>query len=156
MLKPLLLIALLVLAPHPADADETRVGDLTIAQPWSRATPPSARVAAGYLRIANAGGVADRLLAATAEPAGRVEIHDMSVVDGLMRMRELRGGLPVPGGHSVELKPSGLHLMLMDLKAPLQNGDRIRGTLTFERAGMVEIEFAVEAIGAPGPSAQGR
>ncbi|MGL4634563.1 MAG: copper chaperone PCu(A)C [Beijerinckiaceae bacterium] len=133
----------------PAFAHDYKIGDLSISHPWSRATPAGARVAGGYLRIENKGQAADRLVSVTFERAGRVEIHEMSVTDGVMRMRELPAGVPVTAGATGELKPGGLHIMFMELKVPLKLGERIRGSLTFERAGTVEVEFAVEATGAP-------
>lgn len=141
------LLSLFSLVPN-ALAHDYRVGDLSVAHPWSRATPPGARVAAGYLKIENNGAAGDRLIAATMERAGRAEIHEMSVTDGVMRMRELPAGVGIPSKGSAELKPGGLHIMLMDLTGPLLQGERIKGFLTFERAGTVDVEFAVEPIGA--------
>lgn len=132
----------------PAYAHDYRLGDLQIADPWSRATPPGARVGGGYLKVENKGSMPDRLLSVRMAEAGRVEIHEMSVTDGVMRMRELPTGIVIPPGASVELKPGGLHVMFMDLAAPLKQGDRHAGSLTFERAGQVDVEFTVEAIGA--------
>lgn len=134
--------------PTPAQAYDYSAGDLRIAHPWSRATPPAAKVGGGYLKIDNRGSSADRLRSVTLDRAGRVEIHEMSIAEGIMRMRELPMGVEIPAGGSVELKPGGLHVMFMDLKSPLKQGDRLMGTLIFERAGAVAVEFAVEAIGA--------
>lgn len=134
----------------PAGAHDFSAGDLRIGHPWSRATPPGAKVGGGYLKIENKGSTPDRLLAATVDRAGRIEIHEMTITDGVMRMRELPAGIAIAGGAAVELKPGGLHLMLMELGAPLRQGERLRGSLMFERAGKVELEFAVEAIGASG------
>lgn len=133
-----------------AGAHDFSAGDLRIGHPWSRATPPGAKVGGGYLKIENKGSTPDRLVAASLERAGRVEIHEMSINEGVMRMRELPAGIAIAGGAAVELKPGGLHLMLMELGAPLRQGERLRGSLMFERAGKVEVEFAVEAIGASG------
>jgi len=132
----------------PAYAHDYRLGDLQIADPWSRATPPGARVGGGYLKVENKGSTPDRLLSVRMAQAGRVEIHEMSITDVVMRMRELSTGVVIAPGATVELKPSGLHVMFMDLAAPLKQGDRHGGSLTFERAGTVAVEFAVEAIGA--------
>jgi copper(I)-binding protein len=144
--------SLLLLPFPPANAHDYRVGDLQIAHPWSRGTPPGARVGAGYLRIDNRGTADDRLLSVTMERSGRAEIHEMSVTDGVMRMRELPTGIAIPTGGVVELKPGGLHLMFMELTASLKQGERLDGTLTFERAGKVDVSFAVEAIGASPPA----
>jgi copper(I)-binding protein len=137
----------------PARAHDYSAGDLRIGHPWSRATPPGAKVGGGYLKIENKGSTPDRLVAASLERAGRVEIHEMSINDGVMRMRELPAGIAIAGGVSIELKPGGLHLMLTNLGAPLRQGERLRGTLMFERAGTVDVEFVVEAIGAGGGAA---
>lgn len=135
-----------------AHAHDYSIGDLRIAHPWSRATPPSAKVGGGYLRIENKVSMPDRLVSATMELAGRAEIHEMSLTDGVMRMHELPAGVAIAPGGTVELKPGGLHVMVMDLAAPLKQGERRAGALTFERAGTVAIEFTVEAIGAAPPA----
>lgn len=142
--------ALSVVQATPAQSHDYRSGDLQIANPWSRATPPSAKVGAGYLKIENKGSLPDRLLSVKMERAGRVEIHEMSVTNGVMRMRELPAGIVIPPGGTVELKPGGLHVMFMDLAAPLKQGERRVGSVTFERAGSIAVEFTVEAIGASG------
>lgn len=139
----------LQLAP-PAQAHDYRTGDIQITHPWSRETPPAAKVGGGYLKVDNKGSTPDRLVSATMEQAGRVEIHEMNITDGVMRMRELPAGVVIAPGGSVELKPGGLHVMVTDLAAPLKQGERRGGVLQFERAGRVAIEFAVEAIGASG------
>lgn len=124
------------------------VGDIEIGHPWSRATPEGARVAAGYAIIRNGGAEADRLVSVTGAIAGRTEIHEMAVDDkGVMTMRPLAEGIDIPAGGEVELKPGGLHIMFMDLTAPAKEGERFKGTMTFEKAGTVDIEFAVDAMG---------
>ena len=125
-------------------------GDLSLEKPWSRATPSGAPVGAGYVTLKNAGAAADKLLSATApDIAGKVEIHEMSMDNGVMKMRAING-LEIPAGKSVELKPGGYHIMFMQLKQPLKAGDTIKGTLTFEKAGAVPVEYKVEAMGAGG------
>lgn len=140
----------------PALAHDYTAGALKIAHPWSRATPATAKVAGGYAKIANGGDAADRLVSASApDIAGRVEIHEMAVKDGVMTMRPLEAGLPVPAGTTVELKPGSYHIMFLDLKRPLKEGERVKGTLTFEKAGTVAVEFAVEGMGARGAQEHG-
>lgn len=129
-------------------AQEVVVGELVIEEPWARATPAGARVGAGYMVIRNAGEAADRLVAGNATFAGRVEIHEMAVQDGVMRMRELDGGLEVPAGGSVVLEPGGYHIMFMQLDEPLVEGDRRAIVLDFENAGEVELTFKVRSMGA--------
>lgn len=130
-----------------------RAGDLVIDTPWSRATPGGAKVGGGYLRITNTGAAPDRLVGASFAVAGRTEVHEMAVRDGVMTMRPLNDGVVIPAGGSVEFAPGGYHLMLLDLKAPITAGTPLSGTLTFEKAGKVEVPFQVRAVGAPAPGA---
>lgn len=143
----LALAALPVLAAGPSLADDIKVGALTITQPWARATPPSAAVAGGFMTITNSGGEADRLVAATADVSERVEIHEMKMVDGVMKMRPLADGVEIPAGESVELKPGSYHVMMMGLSGPLKEGEGFSGTLTFEKAGSVDVTYDVGPIG---------
>ncbi len=146
-MKRLAVLALALGLSGPVLAHEYKIGDLVVHHPWANPTPKGADVGAGYLAIDNAGKSADRLIAATAENAARVEIHEMSMADGVMKMRELPTGLEIPAGGEVELKPGSYHLMLLGLKQPIVAGVRFKGTLTFEHAGKTEVEFATEAEG---------
>lgn len=140
------------LAANPTlsvSAHDYKLGALKIEHPWTRATPPGAKVGGGFLTIENSGSQPDRLLGGTTAVAGQVQVHEMSVVDGVMRMRQLAGGLEIPGNGRIELKPGSFHLMLMDLRRPLKQGERVPITLRFERSGSIEIELEVGAIGAP-------
>lgn len=140
---------LLVVAAQPAAiAHEVKAGNLEVQQPWSRATPPGAKVAGGYFVIINSGDTPDRLVSATADIAGRVEIHEMNVKDGIMTMREMPNGIEVPAKGEVAFKPGSYHVMFLDLKKAPKQGEAFAGTLTFEKAGTVSVSFAVEAIGA--------
>lgn len=132
-----------------------RAGQLTIEGPWIRATPDGARVAGGYLRVTNAGAEPDRLVASSVPLAARAELHEMSNEGGIMKMREVAGGIPIPAGGTVELKPGGLHLMFMDLKAGAREGETVSGTLTFEKAGTVAVTFQVGGLGARAAPAGG-
>lgn len=127
-----------------------KIGSLVIENLWSRATPGGAKVAGGYMRITNAGAAPDRLIAGTTPLAGRFELHEMSMQGDVMRMRPLEKGLEIPPGKTVELKPGGSHAMFLDLKQPLRAGDTFNGTLTFEKAGTVSVNYAVRAIGSTG------
>lgn len=133
---------------HEAFAHDYKVGALKIGHPWSRATPAGAKVGGGYLSIENTGAEADRLVSISAAFSGRVEVHEMAVTNGVMTMRPLEAGIVVPPGGKIELKPGGFHIMFMDLRQPLKQDERLKGTLTFEKAGSVEVEFKVEAVGA--------
>src|SRR5690242_14844735 len=121
--RVVLLAAALALTGAATAQNEPRkvtVGDLTISDPWSRATPGGAKVGAGYFVVENRGSAPDRLVGGSFERAGRVEIHEMSMADNVMRMRPLDQGLVIPPGGRVELKPGGLHAMFVDLKVPLK------------------------------------
>ncbi len=143
-----LIAALLALAASAGGAAEYKAGSLVVDQPWTRATPKNAPVAGGYMKITNTGATPDRLVGGSVEAAKRFEIHEMKMDDGVMRMRELKDGLEIPPGATVELKPGSYHIMLMNLSQPLSKGGKVKGSLTFEKAGKVDVEFAVEAIGA--------
>lgn len=144
------LLALTMLAVH-ADAHEYKAGALAIAHPWTRATPNGAKVGGGYLSVTNTGTTPDTLLGASVTGADHVEIHSMTMDGTVMKMAPVTGGLVIAPGATVTLAPGGLHMMFVDLKAPLKKGDRIEGTLQFEKAGTVPVAFAVEAIGARAP-----
>ena len=135
-------------APSTLAAHEVKAGSLTIDAPWARATPSGAKTAAGYMKITNAGQEADKLVGGSAEGIGKVEVHEMSMKNDVMQMRHLSGGLEIKPGETIELKPGGYHLMLIGLKQPLKQGETVKGTLTFEKAGSVPITLKVEAIGA--------
>jgi copper(I)-binding protein len=147
----ILLIALLLIAVGYATAHEYTSKTVTVAYPWARATPGGAKVGGAYLEIrAAAGGRGDRLIAAKSPVAGSAELHNHIMENGVARMRRV-DAIAVPAGKSVILKPGGYHLMLTDLKAPLKEGDRLKLTLVFEKAGEIEVEATVEPIGATGP-----
>lgn len=134
-----------------AGADTFKIGDIAIEAPWTRATPGGAKVAGGYLKVTNNGPAADKLIGATTDVAGRVEFHEMAVSGGVMRMRPVSEGLEIRPGQSVELKPGGYHVMFMELKRQLKQGETIKATLQFEKAGKVDITFSVRAVGASAP-----
>ena len=142
--------ALALLAPAVAFAHEYQAGGLTVAHPWARATPGGATIGAAYGEIKAKDGAADTLISASSPGAGRVEIHTHTMDDGVMKMRRIEK-LPIPAGGSAVMKPSGDHIMLFDLKAPLKEGDVLPLTLVFEKAGSVNVEVTVEGVGAKGP-----
>jgi periplasmic copper chaperone A len=136
--KVLLLLSALVATPAFAQ--------VSIDEAWARATPPGATIAAGYLTIRNAGG-ADRLVSASSPAAEKVQTH-VTIKDGdVSRMREVKG-YDVPANGTVELAPGGSHLMLVNIKAPLKEGDKVPLVLRFEKAGEVKTELAVRSLGA--------
>ena len=136
----------------PAVAQEFKSGELSIDRPWMRATPAGAKVAAGYMTIMNKGAAPDRLIGASTSAAGRVEVHEMAMKDAVMTMRPVPGGLAIEPGKSVTLAPGGYHLMFMELKAQLKQGDKIPATLEFEKAGKVNVTFDVQSVGAQAPA----
>lgn len=136
-----------------APTDSYKAGTIEISQPWTRATPKGAAVAGGYLKITNTGTSADRLIGGTSPVAGRVDIHEMKEVNGISQMRPLSRGLEISPGETVEFKPGSYHLMFMNLKRPLVQGERIKGTLDFEKAGRVEVEYLVGPIAGQAPAA---
>jgi copper(I)-binding protein len=136
------------LSPN-ADASDFKVGSIEIESPWSPSAPNGAKVAGGYLTIVNHGSTPDRLVSATAAIAGKAGIHQMTVKNGVMEMREVKGGLEVPASATVKLKPGAYHLMFMELKHLPKKGESFAGTLTFEKAGTVNVTFDVTGMGGP-------
>lgn len=145
------IVAMTLFSPLPLAAHDYKHQGLKLDHPWTRATPPGAKVAGGYVTITNTGTQADRLIGGSFAMSERVEVHEMSVTDGVMRMQQLEKGLEIPPGGTVELKPGGLHLMFLGLTGGPREGERIKGTLSFAKAGDVEVEFAVEPLGASAP-----
>lgn len=141
-------LALLAALGAGAQAHDYTAGALKIGHPWSRATPGGAKVAGGYLSVTNTGTEPDRLTGASFARAGRAELHSMSMEGGVMKMAPVAGGLAIKPGETLRLEPGGYHLMFLDLQSPLAKGDKVEGTLTFEKAGSVPVSFVVEAIGA--------
>ncbi|GAD50230.1 hypothetical protein NT2_08_00170 [Caenibius tardaugens NBRC 16725] len=128
-------------------------GDLVIGHPWARETAPGQSAGGGFMTVTNKGAQADRLLSGTSPAAKDVQIHSVNMDGGVMRMRPLPHGLPVPAGQTVALKPGGYHIMLLGLKQPLKQGSRVPVTLHFQRAGKVRVELAVAPIGAAAAAA---
>ena len=148
----LLAAALIACVAASARAEDVKAGDLVITQAWTRATPGGARTGGGFLTIENKGSSPDKLVGASADAAGKIEVHEMAMNDGVMKMRPVEGGLTIDPGKTVKLAPGGLHLMMTDLKNPLKQGDKLPVTLQFEKAGKVQVTLDVQAVGAPGPS----
>lgn len=130
-----------------AHAHSFKLGELTIGHPYARATAPGQPAGGAYLSVSNAGKAGDKLVSASADVSKSVELHEMKMDGDVMRMREV-SAVEVPAGKSVELKPGGLHIMLMGLKAPLKQGDKFPLKLKFEKAGEVTVTVNVEGLGA--------
>ncbi len=141
-----------LVATGPVRAEDVKAGDLVISQAWARATPKGAKIGGGYLTIENRGSAPDRLTGVSSEAAGSVQVHEMSMQNGVMKMRPVENGLPIDPGKTVKLAPGGYHLMMMDLKAPLKQGEKVPVTLDFEKAGKVKVSLQVEGVGAQKPT----
>jgi copper(I)-binding protein len=150
MLRTLVLASALAFAAAPALAQEFKSGDITIEKPWARATPKGAAVGAGYLTIHNNGATPEKFTGGTAD-FGELQVHEMSMADGVMKMRQVEGGLTIPPHGAVTLAPGGYHLMFVNLKSPLVKGQPVKATLDFEHAGNIEVTFDVREVGAAAP-----
>jgi copper(I)-binding protein len=149
------LAAIAVATVSSTRATEFKAGALVIDSPWTRATPGGAKVAGGYMTISNQGSAPDRLIGGSFPRATRFEVHEMQMEGTVMRMRPLPNGLEIKPQQAVKLAPGGYHLMFMGLKQPLKQGEKIKGQLVFEKAGTVDIEYVVEAIGAQNSGQKG-
>lgn len=142
----------LIAAAQPATStSHYMAGDIMIEQPWAPATPRGAATAVAYMTIMNHGSSADTLLGGTS-PVGKLDIHQMSMANGIMSMRPVPGGVTLPPGSTITLNAQGYHFMLSGLKAPLTEGARVPATLIFAKAGQVPVELSIAAIGARAPA----
>ncbi len=132
----------------PSMAQDYKLGSLEITTPWTRATAPTARTGGGFMTITNKGTTADRLVSARSTVSEKVEIHEMQMDGSVMRMRELAKGLDIPPGATVMLKPGSYHIMFMELKTPLAKDAKVPVTLVFEKAGSIDVQLNVQAMGA--------
>jgi periplasmic copper chaperone A len=148
MTRSLLAALALVLACSTASAHSYKLGALEIGHPWARATPPTAPTAGAFLTVKNTGTTPDRLISITSPVASAVQVHETKMEGNVMRMRERDGGLEIPPGATVTLAPGNLHLMMMGLKEPFKQGDKVPVTLVFEKAGKIDVELVVVPIGA--------
>ena len=151
-LSKLAFAALLMVAAVPAFAQSPSI---QVENPWARATPSGAKTGAVYMTIDNKSSIADRLTGVSSEVAKKLQIHETKMENGIMKMREISGGLPVPAGGSVVLKPGGYHVMLIDLNKPLKAGETFPLTLVFEKAGKISITVPVQSMGATGATHDG-
>jgi copper(I)-binding protein len=135
--------------PSRGPAEPYRAGQTEVLQPWIRATPNGAPTAAGYMTIVNRGRTPDRLVSASSVLAQRVEIHQMSMAGGVMRMREVSGGVPIGPGQTVIFSTSGDHLMLIGPTRAFRAGEQVPVTLNFARAGALTAEFDVRQDAPP-------
>jgi len=136
--------AALIAISLPAFAQNASI---QVEKPYARATPGGATTGAVYMTLDNKSNAEDRLTGASSDVAITLQIHEMKVVNGTMEMREVAGGLAIPAGGSVVLKPGGYHVMLIGLKKPLKAGDSFPLTLQFQKAGKVSVTVPVQAMG---------
>jgi copper(I)-binding protein len=149
--RRLALAALFAVLAIPALALDYKLGAIEIGQPWTRATPPTAESGGGYLVLKNTGTTPDRLIGVKSPAADKVEIHEMKMDGNIMRMREVAKGIEIPPGATVELKPGGFHVMFMGLRAPFAKDAKVPLTLVFEKAGSIDVDLMVQAMGAQAP-----
>jgi copper(I)-binding protein len=154
LLRAALAAAILVATPAFAHNGVVHLGAINISLPFTRATLPNAPVGGGFLTIENTGTEADRLISATSTVAGDTQIHEMAMDGDVMKMRQLVDGLEIPAGETVVLAPGGFHIMFMGLKQAFVEGETVAVTLTFEKAGSVEVLLPVEATAADAPTAE--
>ena len=125
-----------------------KLGDLVVYDFWTRAMPPAARAGGGFVTIVNTGSTDDRLVSASSPAAAFVQLHTMTMKDGVMVMREMESGIDIPAGKAVALKPGGLHIMFIDAEKPFVEGETVPVTLNFEKSGTITLELPVAALGA--------
>ena len=142
LLKKTLLLAALLSPSLFATAHDYSTGEVHIAHPWSREMPAVAPTAAAYFVVHNKGTEADRLLSVATPHAGKAELHEHLHADGLMKMQQVQS-VEIPAGGEVKFAPMGYHVMLFNLKQQAKDGERFPLTLTFEKAGQLEVEVAV-------------
>jgi copper(I)-binding protein len=134
-----------------AEAADYDVGSIHITQPWARATPKGTKSGAGYMTIMNKGTTPDRVNCVSSDASAQCQIHSMTMEGGVMKMRPVEGGLEIKPGETVTLAPGGFHMMLVTLKHPLEAGQTVKATLKFDKAGTVDVDYPVVAIGASAP-----
>ncbi|MDX5593120.1 copper chaperone PCu(A)C [Pseudovibrio sp. SPO723] len=130
-----------------AQAHDIKLGEVSISNAWTRATPPKAKAGGGFLTIANDGSQAVVLKSAASDVAKRTEIHEMAVTDGIMKMREMKDGLSIAPGETLELKPGGYHVMFMGIHEAFTEGETVSVTLMFEPGGPVDVQMPVHKMG---------
>jgi copper(I)-binding protein len=139
------------LATARAQAADYDVGSIHISQPWARATPKGAASGAAYMTITNNGKTPDKVSCVSSDAAAECQIHSMTMDNGVMQMRPVEGGLEIKPGETVTLKPGSFHMMLVNLKHPLEQGNTVKAKLKFDSAGTVDVDYPIAAIGAAAP-----
>jgi periplasmic copper chaperone A len=140
----ILLAGLALFAAGAAHAHDYKLGRIAIGHPWARPTAEGTKAGAAYLTLENAGGEADSLVGVNSPVAGQAQIHETTNDGGVMKMRQVQGGVALAPGATVAFKPGGYHIMLLGLKQKLAEGEHIPLTLTFAKAGSIGVEMYVE------------
>ena len=154
MARGLVAVVAAALAPMmPAHAADYDVGPMHISQPWARATPKGATTGALYMTITNTGKTPDKVSCVSSDASARCQIHSTTMDNGVMQMRPVEGGLEIKPGETVTLKPGAIHMMLVDLKHPLEQGKTVKASVKFDTAGALDVDCPVVAIGAAAPGA---
>jgi copper(I)-binding protein len=131
-----------------AQTDAAAAAPITVANGWASVAPTGVKQAAGFLTISNSSATDDRLISASSPRAKALELHAMGTEGSMTTMHQVKEGIAVPAGGSVALKPTGNHLMFVDLVSPLSVGDTVPVTLTFEKAGTVQVDLPVRTMAA--------
>ncbi len=149
--RTLIVAAFPVLMAGVALPAEYTLGPLEIRTPWTRETPKGATIGGGYVEIKNNGAVADRLMSGSVSVAKLFQIHQTTIDNGVAKMRQITTGVEIAPGQSLKVEPGSSHLMFVNLTGPLHAGGKVHGTLQFEHAGTIDIDYAVLGMGAKAP-----
>lgn len=146
-LTTLISAALFMALTGMAQASEFKTGDITVSNPWARASMGMARSGGGYLTLKNTGKSDDKLVSASSKVSKKTELHTHIMANGIMKMRQVKD-ITVPAGGMTMLKPGGLHIMFIGLHDKLKQGESFPLTLNFEKSGSVEVIMSIKAGGA--------
>lgn len=127
-----------------AEAQKTKA--VVVSDAWARETAPDAKAGGAFMTITNGTATDDILVSATAKFAGKVEMHESKMDNGVMTMRPLTDGIPLKAGAVTRLAPGGLHVMFMELKGPLRAGKEVEVTLNFKTAGAQTVKLPVKSM----------
>ena len=134
-------------SPESGTSSENDSPQIKVMEPWSRPSPMTAGNGAVYMMLMNEGGNTDTLVSVETDVAEVVELHETKMENDVMKMSPIEGGIEVPGGGSAELKPGGMHVMLINLKEELVPGKKISLTLNFAKSTPMKIEAEIREMG---------
>jgi periplasmic copper chaperone A len=136
-------VMLIVLALAACAGSGGTTGGITVSDAWARTSPMMERAGAAYMVLQNSGAAEDKLLSVESDVAKTIELHETKEMNGMMAMSPVPN-IPVAAGGKTELKPGGLHVMLIGLTRELKAGDKVQLTLNFEKAGKVPVTMEVK------------